>query len=101
VRTTLRIAAAVERDSEHTIAQGIVKSAEEQALSVPKAEPFEAIPGHGVRSRARRSSGSRADSCGDECESAAASEPETADTGDHDVPRRYCRDVEGLKHHGA
>jgi P-type Cu2+ transporter len=45
----LRIAAAVERDSEHTIAQGIVKSAEEQPLSVPKAEQFEAIPGHGVR----------------------------------------------------
>ena len=45
----LRIAAAVERDSEHTIAQGIVKSAEEQTLSVPTAEQFEAIPGHGVR----------------------------------------------------
>ena len=45
----LRLAAAVERDSEHTIAQGIVKSAEEQQLSVPKAERFEAIPGHGVR----------------------------------------------------
>jgi P-type Cu2+ transporter len=45
----LRLAAAVERDSEHTIAQGIVKSAEEQKLSVPKAEHFEAIPGHGVR----------------------------------------------------
>jgi Cu2+-exporting ATPase len=45
----LRIAAAVERDSEHTIAQGIVKSADEQKLSVPKAEQFEAIPGHGVR----------------------------------------------------
>jgi P-type Cu2+ transporter len=45
----LRIAAAVERDSEHTIAQGIVKSAEEQALSVPTAERFEAIPGHGVK----------------------------------------------------
>ncbi|MGE5836118.1 MAG: heavy metal translocating P-type ATPase [Acidobacteriota bacterium] len=45
----LRIAAAVERDSEHTIAQGIVKSAEEQTLSIPKAERFEAIPGHGVR----------------------------------------------------
>ena len=45
----LRLAAAVERDSEHTIAQGIVKSAEEQALSVPTAEQFEAIPGHGVR----------------------------------------------------
>jgi P-type Cu2+ transporter len=45
----LRLAAAVERDSEHTIAQGIVKSAEEQGLSVPKAYQFEAIPGHGVR----------------------------------------------------
>jgi Cu2+-exporting ATPase len=45
----LRIAAAVERDSEHTIAQGIVKSADEQKLTVPKAEQFEAIPGHGVR----------------------------------------------------
>jgi Cu2+-exporting ATPase len=45
----LRLAAAVERDSEHTIAQGIVKSAEERGLTVPKAEAFEAIPGHGVR----------------------------------------------------
>jgi Cu2+-exporting ATPase len=45
----LRIAAAVERDSEHTIAQGIVKSAEEQKATVPKAEQFEAIPGYGVR----------------------------------------------------
>ena len=45
----LRIAAAVERDSEHTIAQGIIKSAEEQKLTVPKAEQFEAIPGHGVQ----------------------------------------------------
>ena len=45
----LRVAAGVERDSEHTIAQGIVKSAEEQGLILPKAEQFEAIPGHGVR----------------------------------------------------
>ena len=45
----LRIAAAVERDSEHTIAQGLVKSAEEKNLSVPKADQFEAIPGHGVK----------------------------------------------------
>ena len=44
----LALAAAVERDSEHTIAQGIVKSAEERGLSVPKAEAFRAIPGHGV-----------------------------------------------------
>ena len=45
----LRLAAAVERDSEHTIAQGIVKSAEEQQLAAPEAEHFEAIAGHGVR----------------------------------------------------
>ena len=45
----LALAAAVERDSEHTIAQGIVKSAEERRLSVPKAERFQAIPGHGVQ----------------------------------------------------
>lgn len=45
----LRLAAAVERDSEHTIAQGIVKSADEQGLTAAKAESFEAIPGHGVR----------------------------------------------------
>lgn len=45
----LRLAAAVERDSEHTIARGIVKSAEEQHAAVPQAEHFEAIAGHGVR----------------------------------------------------
>ena len=43
------MAAAVEADSEHTIAQGIVKSAEERQLNVPQADEFEAIPGHGVR----------------------------------------------------
>jgi Cu2+-exporting ATPase len=42
----LRLAAGVERDSEHTIALGIVRSAEEQGLGVPKADQFEAIPGH-------------------------------------------------------
>ena len=45
----LQVAAAIERDSEHTIARGIVKSAEEQKLPVSKADQFEAIPGHGVR----------------------------------------------------
>ena len=45
----LGLAAAVERDSEHTIAQGIVKSADERQLNVPKADQFEAVPGHGVR----------------------------------------------------
>jgi Cu2+-exporting ATPase len=45
----LALAAAVERDSEHTIAQGIVKSAEERQLVLPQAEGFQAIPGHGVQ----------------------------------------------------
>lgn len=47
----LRLAAAVERDSEHTIAQGIVRSAEERGAAGERAEDFEAIPGHGVRAR--------------------------------------------------
>ena len=45
----LALAASVERDSEHTIAQGIVKSAEERELDVPEATDFQAIPGHGAQ----------------------------------------------------
>jgi P-type Cu2+ transporter len=45
----LALAAAVEHDSEHTIAQGIVKSAEERGLALPVAEQFQAIPGRGVQ----------------------------------------------------
>ncbi len=45
----LRLAASVERDSEHTIAQGVVKSAEERGVTPPRAEQFQAIPGQGVR----------------------------------------------------
>ncbi len=45
----LRLAAAVEHDSEHAIAQGIVKSAAERGLELPAARDFEAIPGRGVR----------------------------------------------------
>jgi Cu2+-exporting ATPase len=45
----LALAAAVEHDSEHTIAQGIVKSAEERRLSLPTTQGFQAIPGRGVR----------------------------------------------------
>lgn len=47
-RETLAIAAAVERHSEHSIAQGIVKSAEEQGLAIPASTDFGAIPGHGA-----------------------------------------------------
>jgi Cu2+-exporting ATPase len=45
----LGLAAAVEHDSEHTIAQGIVKSAEERGVSIPRADRFQAIPGEGVQ----------------------------------------------------
>lgn len=45
----LALAAAVERDSEHTIAKGIVRTAEERKLTIPSAHAFEAIPGKGVR----------------------------------------------------
>jgi Cu2+-exporting ATPase len=45
----LALAAAIEGDSEHTIARGIRKSAEERKLSLPKANGFEAIKGRGVK----------------------------------------------------
>ena len=45
----LTIAAAVEHDSEHTIAQGVVKSAEERKLHLQRAEHFQALPGRGVQ----------------------------------------------------
>jgi len=44
----LRLAAAVERDSEHPIAQALLKSAHDRGLDVPHAEGFQAIAGHGV-----------------------------------------------------
>jgi Cu2+-exporting ATPase len=45
----LKLAAAVERDSEHTIAQGIVRTAQERGVDVPRAEGFQALPGIGVQ----------------------------------------------------
>ena len=47
----LRIAAGVEQDSEHTIAQGIVRAARDEGLEIPASAGFEAIPGHGVVAR--------------------------------------------------
>jgi Cu2+-exporting ATPase len=44
----LRLAAAVEQDSEHTIAQGIVRSAKERGIAPPPATEFRVIPGVGV-----------------------------------------------------
>lgn len=49
--TVLELAAAVEQHSEHPLAAGIVRSAEDQALSVLKATDFEALPGRGVQAR--------------------------------------------------
>jgi Cu2+-exporting ATPase len=47
----LRLAAGVEADSEHTIAQGIIGGARERGLEVPRSEAFESIPGKGVKAR--------------------------------------------------
>jgi Cu2+-exporting ATPase len=44
----LRLAAAIERDSEHPIARAIVKSAEERALTVPASSDFNYVAGRGV-----------------------------------------------------
>jgi Cu2+-exporting ATPase len=45
----LALTAAMEGDSEHTIARGIRRAAEERELSLPKISDFEAIKGRGVR----------------------------------------------------
>ncbi len=44
----LRLAAAVEHDSEHPIARALLSSASEKHLEVPAARDFQAIPGQGV-----------------------------------------------------
>ncbi len=45
----LRLAASVERSSEHPLAAAVVAGAEQRGLSFGAVEDFEAIPGHGVR----------------------------------------------------
>jgi Cu2+-exporting ATPase len=45
----LRLTAAMERDSEHPVAQAIVASAEERGLPVSPSTDFEYMPGRGVR----------------------------------------------------
>jgi Cu2+-exporting ATPase len=47
----LRLAAAVERDSEHAIARGIVRSASDRGLTAPEVSDFRAIPGLGAKAR--------------------------------------------------
>ena len=48
----LALTAAVEGDSEHMIARGIRRSAEEKGLQLPAVSNFEAIKGRGVKARA-------------------------------------------------
>jgi len=44
----IRLAAGVERDSEHPIGRAVVKTAEERSLSVPASSGFEYVPGQGI-----------------------------------------------------
>ncbi|MGH2462127.1 MAG: heavy metal translocating P-type ATPase, partial [Candidatus Limnocylindria bacterium] len=47
----LALAAAVESDSEHPLAQAVVRAAAERDVRPAKAENFESLPGRGVRAR--------------------------------------------------
>jgi len=47
----LALTAAIEGDSEHTIARGIRHSADEKGLALPRVSDFEAIKGRGVRAQ--------------------------------------------------
>jgi P-type Cu2+ transporter len=44
----LALVAGAERESEHPLAQAIVNAAESRALTAPRAQSFEAVPGHGA-----------------------------------------------------
>jgi Cu2+-exporting ATPase len=47
-RQLLRAAAAVERESEHPLAEAVVRAASERGLDAPQASAFEAVAGHGA-----------------------------------------------------
>jgi Cd2+/Zn2+-exporting ATPase len=47
----LRVAAAVEQQSNHPLAQAVVRAAKERGLELPVSEGLENVPGRGVRSR--------------------------------------------------
>ena len=47
----LALVAAVEAQSEHPVAQAILRAARGEGLSLPEAEAFSSITGHGVRAR--------------------------------------------------
>jgi Cu2+-exporting ATPase len=50
----LRLAAAVEADSEHALARAIVAAAAERGIAYPRAERFEALAGRGARAVVER-----------------------------------------------
>ena len=50
-RELLRLAAGLERASEHPLGEAIVRGAEEQGLEIPAATDFESLTGKGVRGR--------------------------------------------------
>jgi Cu+-exporting ATPase len=45
----LRLAASIEKKSEHPLASAIIKKAEKQNLTLSKVNNFSAVPGHGVK----------------------------------------------------
>ena len=45
----LRLAAAVEADSEHPLARAVVRAAQHRGIDVPRATIFDALPGRGAR----------------------------------------------------
>ena len=49
-KNILRFAASIEKNSEHPLAQAIVKKAQEENLQMEEVTDFQAIPGKGVRS---------------------------------------------------
>jgi len=49
--TVLRLAAGLERASEHPLAAAILAGAAERGIAVPEAAGFDAVPGRGVRGR--------------------------------------------------
>jgi Cu2+-exporting ATPase len=44
----LRLVAAAERESEHPLAEAVVKAAQARSLKLPSVKSFEAVPGHGA-----------------------------------------------------
>ena len=54
-QTVLRLAATLERGSEHPLASAIVKGAEERGIALGSADAFESMTGQGVRGRVDRS----------------------------------------------